>query len=98
VSVEKLVIERIVNGESISFELTDDEMNKAYNMVQHHWDKEDVTDWLERFGSDDEINKYTDNEIDRLAEIKRTIESEDGVNWVDAVENAILEYEKERNN
>lgn len=96
--MEKLVIERIVNGESISFELTDDEMNKAYNMVQHHWDKEDVTDWLERFGSDDEINKYTDNEIDRLAEIKRTIESEDGVNWVDAVENAILEYEKERNN
>ena len=94
--MEKLVIERIVNGESITFELTDGEMNKAYGMVQHHWDKEDVTDWLERFGSDEEISKYTDEDIDQLAEIKRTVESEDGVNWIDAVETAILEFEKGR--
>ncbi len=94
--MEKLVIEREFNGETITIELTDDEMTKAYNMVQHHWDKEDVTDWLERFGSDEEISKYTDEDIDQLAEIKRTVESEDGVNWVDAVETAILEFEKER--
>lgn len=94
--MKKLVIERIVNGEAMTIELTVNEMNRAYNMVQHHWDREDVTDWLERFGSEDEISKYTDDDIDQLAEIKRTVESEDGVNWIDAVETAILEFEKER--
>lgn len=71
------------------FALTEHEMNKVYDSVQHHWDKEDIINWLD---CNDLLEYYSDDQIDELAWMKRAIESGEGVNWWDAVENAVLEF------
>ena len=94
--MERLVIEREINGETHFIALTEHEMNKVYDMVQHHWDKVEVMDWFDCFGDEGQADKYTDEEIDRIAYIKGSIEGECGLNWVDATEAAVQEFEQER--
>ena len=91
--MERFVIEREVDGKLHLFALTEYEMNKVWDMVQHHWDKEDVIQWFESGYTDADIDDFDDDAIDEIAYRKRGIQDGDCMNWTDAVENAVLEYE-----
>lgn len=92
--MERFVIERVVNGETHLFALTEHEMNKVYDMVQHHGDKEDVIMWFENGWTDASLNNYDDDAIDEIAYSKRDIQTEYCMNWNDAVEKAVGEYDQ----
>ena len=90
--MERFVIEREVDGKQLLFALTEHEMNKAWDMVQHKWDIEDVLAWFESALPLEDIDDYDDDAIDEIAYRKRYIQDEDGTSWFDAVESAVAEY------
>ena len=91
--MERFMIERVVNGETHLFALTEHEMEKVFDAVQHHWDRVDVIMWFESEYTDADIDDFDDDAIDEIAYRKRDIQDGDCMNWTDAVENAVLEYE-----
>lgn len=96
--MERFVIEREVDGKPYLFALTEHEMNKVYDMVQHHQDKEDVIMWFENGWTDASLDNYDDDAIDEIAYRKRNIQEAYCMEWNNAVENAVLEYASEKKN
>ena len=90
--MERFVIEREIDGKTHLFALTERELSEVYDMVQHHWDREDVIQWFESGYTDASIDDFDDDAIDEIAYRKRDIQDGDNMNWTDAVENAVLEY------
>lgn len=93
--MERFVFEREVDGNAHLFLLTEHEMFKVYDMVQHYHDMEDVKNWMD---CSDRLDDFTEDEIDDIAHLKRSIEDNDNMNWWDACEQAVLEYANGKKN
>lgn len=84
-------IERVINGETVTIELTAHELWKAYREQEHKFDKEDVISWLDVM---DDPPELTDEQIDDAAMLARDwMEYNDGIaecRW-NCIESAIKE-------
>ena len=99
-----MTIKRIVNGETLKFELTEDELLEAYLEKQHRYDVDVVKDKFQYYEDNpDEFfeaygTSYTvlSGRIDAIAyEMRRNIEKYDSDPFyalIDAIETAVKEY------
>ena len=84
-------IERVINGETVTIELTAHELWGAYREQEHKFDKEDVISWLDEMDNPPEL---TDEQIDDAATLARDwMEFNDGIAEcrLNCIESAIKE-------
>ena len=60
-------IERIINGETVTIELTESEMWDAYREQEHIFDMEDVRSWFDEMDDDSLPESLTDEQVDDAA-------------------------------
>ena len=93
-----MTITRVVNGETMTFPLTEKELIDAYFEQEHSWDVSFVRDWIpEYFSEEDSEDRYgrriTTEEVlalvDKLAYTYRKNISDYGMSDHDALEDAI---------
>lgn len=96
-----MTVTRIIDGTKVTIVLTQQELQEAYYVQEHEFDKQDVVDALNDM-SDEEIAEngftrefmMTDAVIENIALRKRWDIDKYGTDWKSALDNAFEEFFK----
>lgn len=90
-------IQRIIRGSEVEIELTSDELFRAYSEQEHKFDIDDILEELETGGED--TDNYNDipiawlkEKFSEIAFLKRRNIDKYGLEWSEAVKQAINDY------
>ena len=93
-------IQRIIRGLEVEIELTSDELFRAYSEQEHKFDIDDILEELET--GDEDTDNYNDipiawlkENVSEIAYLKRRNIDKYGLEWREAVRQAINDYARE---
>ena len=90
-------IQRIIRGSEVEIELTSDELFRAYSEQEHKFDIDDILEELKT--GDEDTDNYNDipiawlkENVSEIAYLKRWNIDKYGLEWSEAVKQAINDY------
>lgn len=86
-----MIIKREINGETVTIELTSEELRLAYDEKEHEYDVEDVQNFIDEEYELEMVHLLESYEDD-IAYEKRRLMEEFGYSWHDAVREAVRTF------